>query len=136
MKIKNIIVIIVICLYIYTLAVEGSVYNTNSYIIVGEQAEIGDLIAALHLAEGLNIPLRNIRTDTDFIPTGKLYVIGGGSVNRISRELGYTSRKFIFRPVIVDITRYNDNEAVILAGYSASDTRSAVEIYIDSVKRK
>ena len=122
---------VTLLIFFHQKAVFGAEEN-NSYIIVGENAKIGDLIAALHLAEGLGIPLRNIRTDSDVLPEGRIYLIGGGSVNKISKKLGYVSARFIIRPVIVDTVTYEGRQVTVLAGYEASDTRSAVEIYLRS----
>lgn len=124
----------IICILIFS-AFPVMSKNSDEYIIIGEKAEIGDLVAALHLAEGLDIPLRNIRFDSDTIPSSRLYVIGGGSVNKIAKKMGYASHKFILKPVLVETIKNNNRMVTVIAGYDGSDTRSAVEVYLNSVER-
>jgi len=110
----------------------GFAQKTDSYIVIGEEAQLGDLVAALHLAEAMGIPLRNILMDSDNIPAARLFLIGGGSVNKMSDEVGYDMTSFILQPVIIETKEYKGHMVTILAGYEAADTRSAVEAYIDS----
>ena len=113
-------------------AMTGYAQTTGSYIVIGEKAQLGDLVAALHLADAQGIPLRNILMDSDNIPAARLFLIGGGSVNKMSDKVGYDMTSFILQPVIIETKDYNGNMVTILAGYEAADTRSAVEAYIDS----
>jgi hypothetical protein len=113
-------------------AMTGSAQTTDSYIVIGEEAQLGDLVAALHLADAQGIPLRNILMDSDNIPAARLFLIGGGSVNKVSDKVGYAMTSFILQPVIIETKEHNGHMVTILAGYEAADTRSAVEAYIDS----